>query len=234
MTTRKKPQWKQLHPAWIQLPPLRDELIFWRDNPTWSAAQAANLVTDVSPRKQPPGILKMLDSTEYSRTTTIQGERNYVDSVLHDQETFLIAARNHHMEEASPKEWLSFADGLGITPEWLQLAIENGLWANDQIEPTTKMKADELGLTKGAVIRAFEGLHFDRDKWSKYLGDPPKWLAECRVAKGNKSTSATWNPVLIAAALIDKGITAKQLDRVFVLLKNWADEWSEVSASFRD
>ena len=234
MTTRQKPQWKQMPPEWIQHPQLRRELIFWRDNPSWTAAAAANLVTGVRPRNQPPGILKMLDSMEFSRTTTIQGERNYVDSVLHDQETFLIAARAHHKEEASPKEWLSFADGLGIKPEWLQLAIENGLWANDQIEPTTKMKADELGLTKGAVISAFEGLYFDRDKWRKYLGDPPKWLAECRVAKGNKSTSATWNPVLIAAALFDKRIKINQLDAVFVHMKDWADKWRETSASFRD
>lgn len=92
------------------------------------------------------------------------------------------------------------------------------------------------GITKSAVINAFQELYFDRDKWNKYLGDPPDWLKECRVmpgVQGNK-TSATWNPVLIAAALFDKGISIRKFDAVFVSLKDWADEWREVSASFRD
>lgn len=92
------------------------------------------------------------------------------------------------------------------------------------------------GITKGEVISAFDGMHFNRDKWSKYLGDPPEWLKECRVALGSrkKKVSATWDPVLIAAALFDKGIPIKKLDTVFVRLKDWADEWLEASESFRD
>jgi hypothetical protein len=57
-------------------------------------------------------------------------------------------------------------------------------------------------------------------------------LKECRVARGNKSTSATWNPVLIATALFDKNIAIKKLNAVFVSLPEWADEWREVSATF--
>lgn len=53
--------------------------------------------------------------------------------------------------------------------------------------------------------------------------------------KGDKSTSATWNPVLIATALIDKGITVKQLDPVFLrrLQQDWGGEWEEASAYYR-
>ena len=75
---------------------------------------------------------------------------------------------------------------------------------------------------------------FDREHWSKNLATPPKWLIDCRVALGNKSISALWNPVLIAAALRDKGIQLKKLDAVFVSLRDWSDEWREVSAIFRD
>lgn len=103
--------------------------------------------------------------------------------------------------------------------------------------PPVPVKAVKRGLTKGAVINAFEDLHFKRDQWKKYLGDPPKWLKDCRVTRGNKSTSATWNPVQIAAALYGeygKGIPIRQLDAVFVGLSNWREEWLEASALFRD
>lgn len=102
----------------------------------------------------------------------------------------------------------------------------------EQPDSTTK-KETPRGITKGVVINAFEGLHFNRDQWAKYLASPPKWLEECRVARGNKKTSATWNPVLIAVALYDKKISINKLDAVFVTLPNWADEWHEISESFR-
>jgi hypothetical protein len=107
------------------------------------------------------------------------------------------------------------------------------LWLSDIDKPATKVEAVKPGITKGSVINSFEGMYFDRDKWNKYLGDPPNWLMECRVAKGNKKTSATWNPVLIAAALFDKEIAITRLDAVLVRLPDWANEWREASASFR-
>ena len=101
-----------------------------------------------------------------------------------------------------------------------------------QVDILTKGNAAR-GITKGTVINAFEGMHFERDQWSKYLASPPKWLAECRVARGNKSASATWSPVLIATALFDRKIPIKRLDAVFVRLPEWADEWLESSEAFR-
>lgn len=99
-----------------------------------------------------------------------------------------------------------------------------------------EVEAVKRSITKQQVINAFEGLHFNRDKWGKYLADPPDWLVECRVTPGvqGRKESATWNPVLIAAALFDKGVIIKKLNAVFVHLNNWADEWREKSASFRD
>ncbi|HEY9269216.1 MAG TPA: hypothetical protein VIO39_07190 [Methylotenera sp.] len=90
-----------------------------------------------------------------------------------------------------------------------------------------------MGLTKQPIINAFEGLYWNRDKWGKYLASPPDWLKTCRVAKGTKTASATWNPVLIAIALIDKKIPFKRLDSVFVGLKDWTEEWQEKSNSSR-
>ena len=91
-------------------------------------------------------------------------------------------------------------------------------------------------ITKQEVIKTFAGLHFDRDAWSKALSDAPLWLEPCRVnrgVRGKKAVSATWNPVLIAVALIDKGVPMNKLDAVFVVLRDWADEWSEKTDSIR-
>ncbi len=104
-------------------------------------------------------------------------------------------------------------------------------------QPITATVGDNVaktkGVTKGAIINAFGGLHFNQDQWDKYLASPPKWLEDCRVAKGNKKTSATWNPVLIAAALFDKQIPIKKLDAVFVGLPEWADDWRLASEHMR-
>lgn len=92
---------------------------------------------------------------------------------------------------------------------------------NPHTTPAAKVEAAR-GITKGAVINAFQGLYFDRDKWSKYLGDPPDWLKECRVSKGSRKASATWNPVLIAAALFDKQIHGWHYPRA---AKQWEHDW---------
>lgn len=83
------------------------------------------------------------------------------------------------------------------------------------------------GMTKQPVINAFEGLYFNRDSWDTALANTPKWLEDCRVAKGSRRASATWNPVLIGLALIDKNVSLKKLDIVFVGLEDWQDEWQE-------
>jgi hypothetical protein len=102
--------------------------------------------------------------------------------------------------------------------------------ANSTVQPQTKLVADysvQTGLTKQPVINALEDVYWSRDQWSKYLASPPQWLIDCRVAKGTKTVSATWNPTSIGLALIDKGITLKRLDLVFMGLKDWKDEWQK-------
>lgn len=122
--------------------------------------------------------------------------------------------------------------------EWRKLGQTE---AKEESAPHDTLAAREAvgrSITKQQVIDAFEGLHFhDRGGWRNALEDVPQWIEPCRVTpgrKGDNSTSATWNPVLIAAALIDKGIPLKKLDAVFIGLgKDWLDEWEEASASSR-
>lgn len=117
-----------------------------------------------------------------------------------------------------------------------QIGIQEGV-PLEQADPAAGKRKAEEGITKQRVITAFAGLHFGTDaQWSKALADTPKWLLDCRLAKGlkgNNATSALWSPVLIAAALYDKGITIQKLDTVFIGLNDWADEWREVSEMLR-
>lgn len=84
---------------------------------------------------------------------------------------------------------------------------------------------EKPGITKGEVINAFNGLHFDRDQWSRSLADVPIWLKSSRISKGSKKHSATWNPALIAFALLGQSILVKKLDAVFDSLPIWLEEW---------
>lgn len=99
---------------------------------------------------------------------------------------------------------------------------------------SSTISEDIKGIPKKRVIAAFEGVHFDESGWRKALASPPQWLKSCRVMPGNKANSALWNPVLIAVALLDKGISIKKLGAVFVGLRDWADEWEAKSDYFRD
>ena len=119
----------------------------------------------------------------------------------------------------------------------------------DESKAETKRVEVVRGLTKQPVINAFDGLYFNRAQWSRALANVPDWLIDCRVAKGNKKASSTWNPVLIGLVLIGKSLSAKkssginsisqktitvnQLDIVFNKLKDWKEEWEEKSESFR-
>ena len=121
--------------------------------------------------------------------------------------------------------------------EWLKTKMPrlDYEFPNPADTSAAKVEAVVRGITKQQVITAFEGLHFNADQWGKYLASPPEWLIDCRVAKGSKKTSATWNPVLIAIALADpkRGISVKKLDALFVGLKDWTDEWREKSDYLR-
>lgn len=215
---------------------LFNQLAFWLPLPRWTLYQAADLIVGRVPNRQSSDKLEFLGDLNILLSTDGLREKACIHNVQDTKERILDAAQAGDKDRLSPKEWISFASDLGITPGWYQFAIENGLLTDDQTEPAAKVEAVKRGITKQQAINAFEGLHFDRDKWSKRLADPPDWLKECRVTPGvqGRRTSATWNPVLIAAALIDKEIGIKKLDAVFVRLKDWADEWREASASFRD
>jgi len=93
----------------------------------------------------------------------------------------------------------------------------------------TNLQIDILKSESKRTIKAyFENIYFVENQWNDALGDVPKWLELCRVEPAYGNTSAMWNPVCIALALIkEKGITLRRLDEVFKDWDKWQDEWKK-------
>lgn len=85
------------------------------------------------------------------------------------------------------------------------------------------------------VAHVFAGLRqWDEARWKKALGDKPAWLKECVAEAGQRGVVETrWNPVLIGAALINKGVMAKSVRARFQiehLLQPWLEVWKDYEA----
>lgn len=201
---------------------------YWVSMQSWTAGQAARLMVGLEPDAFDNLSTGAKDS-EVQRQRATKIER---------------LAINNGMTVSSAREWLVWAKEQRFN---LHPLFEIEILAAQQTDSKSSAPAIETaqnaakveatrGIKKSDVIVAFQGLHFDYDHWGKNLASPPKWLKECRVTPGvrGKQISATWNPVQIAAALLDKGIQIQRLDAVFVSLNDWATEWRKASDYFRN
>lgn len=194
--------------------------------PTLTAAQVARLMSGLD-----PDIFSNLDD---------RPNQNAPYQILEKARNIERLADANGMQPTTPGEWMEWAEKHKFTLHDL-FRIEVEKMAREQKEKDSALadtqsapKEKARGMTKQRVANTFNGLHFDYDHWKKYLASPPLWLKECRVAPGSKKASALWNPVQIAIALLDKNISLRQLDTVFVGLKDWSEEWREQSAQLRD
>lgn len=159
------------------------------------------------------------------------------NSILHGQGDFKLTIR-HPTTNAPTKE--SLPDAFVTVEEFIryarivhlvqvQLQSEQDLIKAETL-PIIQGKTQAIhGLSKRVIMRTFAGLHFNYDQWGRALSDVPKWLIDCRVSRGSKGKKVShfWNPVLIGLALMDKGVTKKQLNLAFMNLKDWSIEWQE-------
>jgi len=100
-----------------------------------------------------------------------------------------------------------------------------------EVGPTTR---DPAPIPTPVIASAFAGLDaWSKEQWSSALGDPPDWLRSAQKSKGRpgRGGAATWNPVVIAIALHERGTPLPKLDSVFKQsgMKAWAAEWVENS-----
>lgn len=118
---------------------------------------------------------------------------------------------------------------------------------NDLSEPQAEAPAGGVAggdaapppLTTGDIAHYFAGLRWDETGWKKPLGDKPKWLEACIVIPGRRGVSETrWNPVLIAAALVQQGhASARNVRAKFQTqpqLIPWLDAWKTYEADYLD
>lgn len=93
-------------------------------------------------------------------------------------------------------------------------------------------------VTTGDIAFAFDGLRWTELQWRKTLGNKPKWLAQCVAIPGQQGVSETrWNPVLIGAALVEKGVSQRSVRARFQTkpqLQPWLDSWRTHEATYLD
>lgn len=98
---------------------------------------------------------------------------------------------------------------------------------------------EPLPLTTSDIAFCFDGIRWNEKGWRKPLGDKPKWLQSCVAIPGQRGVSETrWNPVLIAAALVDDGHTqARSIRARFQTkpqLRDWLEAWKTYESDYFD
>jgi hypothetical protein len=129
----------------------------------------------------------------------------------------------------------------GVTPAaFIEWARSNGYGLDSKFDTLLKIHIPAArvevarGLDKRKVMAAFQDIKWDYDKWGKNLASPSNKLKACRIALGNKKTSALWNPADIGLYLLDEGVELKPLDTVFMRLNDWVDEWRDKTVGERN
>jgi len=151
------------------------------------------------------------------------------------------------MGTARPESCVSYAmlQGYGLVLEdALALVEAGGLKADAQLSSpvdehfagrTVDAKRSPDPIPTSELAAAFDGLHWPAEPWMKNLGKQPKWLKACVTANGRRGVSETlWNPVLVGAALVKKGVAAKSVRARFQskpsLKGEWLSVWNEYEA----
>lgn len=154
------PQWQQGDDHWVL-----QKLPSWLRLPTWTVAQAAAIINDEDPGNQSADTFELLDGRSISRFTSNESVQNYLRIFRHNKEAFMVHASAHNKDNASPVEWLSFAEEIvGIRPEWKQLAIDKGLLPNTMVSGASNavtmpvQKQQENAILKWLSVNKYDPL----------------------------------------------------------------------------
>lgn len=110
--------------------------------------------------------------------------------------------------------------------------------AQESEHPPSALNTRAWHLSSPEVAQAFADLRgWKQDVWASKCGDPPDWLAAARVIPGQRGvTAATWDPVQIANALVDRFSvptrTVRARFQTDSLLKPWLAAWKEHEATY--
>lgn len=193
-----------------------------------------------------------------NKTESVSSSENHQEELINDlKEEINFLWKTSETLVESVRYWVSFLsereerifhpDNLGYSVDNAKERIisfcgTGAKFLSDHIDvlygkPTfrTTTKAPLNGVDKKTIALKFHDIYWSESEWNKSLASPPKWLKECRVSRGTRSKNnpSSWNPVDIAIALTDKGISTSKLDAVFVSLSAWRDEWETKSEYLR-
>lgn len=121
-------------------------------------------------------------------------------------------------------------------PDEFEALIFEGFPDVDSPVPVPSAPQRPEPITSKAIAHSFDGLKWGSPReWMKPLGCPPKWLAPCRTAPGQRGVSQNlWNPVLIGAELIRRdAASANQVRARFqtkLSLDPWKETWNDFEA----
>lgn len=147
-----------------------------------------------------------------------------------------------HASRNPPAYYIAWARKKGYEVPWLDWARSQGLIDGEATEATIRQPAlrsassvdssSPSALPTPVIAKAFDGLNgWDSASWAKSLGDGrAKWLEAARKSKGRKGAApATWDPIAIALALMNKGDSLAKLDAVFkkAPLRAWRGKWED-------
>jgi hypothetical protein len=209
---------------------------YWaRKMPRWTVAQAVRLMAALDPRSFDELTLRRNDAAGAAKMRA----RELEDLAI-----------SHRMTEATPAEWLKWADSLDERVHGgLRIAVEATTRKSPGgcVEMQSQQRGDAAGpvavsvrrtsappIRSPAIAVVFDGLNgWDDKQWLRALADPPEWLKKARSTPGRRGRggAATWNPVTIAVELGCMGCARHKLDAVFKhsRMKAWVPEWEQKS-----
>jgi hypothetical protein len=129
------PRWNQGDEHWV-ITALKQ----WFSLPAWTVEQAASLLVSINPKSKTDGELTLINGASISLHTDNLQEKELLVSIPRIRDDILEAAAAHGIERLSPKEWITFAESIGVSPSWKSLAISNSLL----ILPVEKLSTEEL------------------------------------------------------------------------------------------
>lgn len=241
--------WKLLDEIWCDLPPVRDA--------TFTQFKRYREVFDAAPNKPEWDLLAEFQNHRGEaqiRQSTCRNEHfRHIDNAIKSGGMHALTWHRAPAASVQPGVIVPIADARIYFKKCGFELRENEKVSSSVILPPTPAipvlnheESTPKGLTNQQIMTVFDGIHFisnqsstSNEKWKKALADPSPWLEQARLQKGTKSRKhlALWDPVQIAAALIDKKVKLAKVDGLFVshakILKEWAPVWEEKSEFFR-
>jgi hypothetical protein len=195
---------------------------FWWNLPSVTVEQATMLLMCINPNETTKEDAELISTDE----TKPQDFKKIL--------TAFEALRSENTQLRKLSDWSQEAKKLKLkTHSWFEKWESFHKNAMRAINISSNTTNSQNGISTSQVITAFESIT-NNCNLKKVLADKPKWIAVACVDRGLAGKrEGTWNPVILAIALLEKTYSQKaKLTKAFYeykFLSDWRDEWKEKS-----